>query len=249
MRGQCSAVRARPARAQDGRSAVENFRLDEKVVEHAMHVVRDGRTEHDFGIARHFDRAAHERVVGDAHAAQFDIVFRRHGDFGVRLNVAVAAIEFDARFAEGGLITVRGGERWLQCVRPELAAGHVAHVTEHAPVVARAVLAPARDAQIVPAAVAAARIREHDVIAAVRQYLHAGHAGGRVGEYTYGQFVDGGNRSCVHQFRVLRDTPHSCAERAPAEAAMSPAPSVRRRSGAASACPAAVSAIATRLMP
>ncbi len=38
--------------------------------------------------------------------------------------------------------------------------------------IARAVFAPARHCEVVPAAVAAARIRQHDVIAAVREHLH-----------------------------------------------------------------------------
>ena len=56
--------------------------------------------------------------------------------------------------------------------RPELAARQIAEVAEAAPVVAGGVLAPARDGEILPAAVAAAGVRDHDVVAAVRQQLH-----------------------------------------------------------------------------
>ena len=63
-------------------------------------------------------------------------------------------------------------ERRLVGGRPELPARHVAEVAERAPVVAGGVFTPARDRDVLPAAVAAARIRDHHVVSAVRQQLH-----------------------------------------------------------------------------
>ena len=57
-------------------------------------------------------------------------------------------------------------------IRPEHRAAEVADVTERAPVVAGRVFAPAGHGEVFPAAVAAARIRHHHVVMAIRQQLH-----------------------------------------------------------------------------
>ncbi len=72
---------------------------------------------------------------------------------------------------------------WLVRGGPEVAVVHVAHVAEGAPVVAGAVFAPARDRLVFPAAVAAAGIGHHHVIAAVGQQLGFRHRGAVRGEH------------------------------------------------------------------
>ena len=57
---------------------------------------------------------------------------------------------------------------------PEAFTASFADVAERAPVVARAVLAPARDRDVAPPAVATACVRDGDVIAAVGQQVHLG---------------------------------------------------------------------------
>ncbi len=117
---------------------------------------------------------ARAAAVGDAHAPELDVVLGRDDDLGVRVDAEVAAAELGAALGEDRLVAVGLPERRLVRRRPELAAGGVAQVDEAAPGVAGGVLAPARHRQVLPAAVAAAGLRDHDVVAAVRQQLHLG---------------------------------------------------------------------------
>ena len=61
--------------------------------------------------------------------------------------------------------------RRLMRGRPDLAVVDIAQKAEGAPVVARAVLAPAGDGEVLPAAVAAAGMGDHHVVSAVGQQL------------------------------------------------------------------------------
>ena len=105
---------------------------------------------------------------------QLDIVFGRNDDFQARVVIVVAAAKFDASLRERGLVRVCPRERRLMRSGPEHAARDIADVAEAAPVVARRILSPARDGEIFPAAVAAAGVGDHDVVAAIRQQLHFG---------------------------------------------------------------------------
>ena len=166
------ADRARPARAEDRVALADDFGLHEKVAERSLHGVRCGGSEHDFRVAGDFDDPARARAVGDAHAAQFDIVFRRDDNLRIGFDIVVAAPEFGAAFGEHRLVAVGALAGRLVRGRPELAADHVAQIEKRAPVIAGAVFAPARDREVAPAAVAAAGVGHHDMVAAVRQQLH-----------------------------------------------------------------------------
>ncbi len=169
------AVRTRAARAQDRVLRRQYLGLHKQVAESRVRGIGGSRRQHDFGIAGDVDGAPRAGAVGDVGAAQFDIVFRRHHDFGVQLDIVVAAAEFGTPFRENHLVVIRLGQGWLVCGGPERTVGRivfpVAHVAERTPIVARAILAPARQRQFLPAAVAAAGIADHQVIAAIGQQL------------------------------------------------------------------------------
>src|SRR5687767_9861413 len=94
------ADRARSPRAQDCVTRAQDGGLDEQVAERWLYRVRDRGREHDFRVARDLDRPAYAREIGEADAAQLDIVFRRYDDLRIRLTVTVAAPEFRATLGE-----------------------------------------------------------------------------------------------------------------------------------------------------
>ena len=85
--------RAGPARAEDAVPVADDFRLDEQVVERRMRGVGAGRGQHHLGVARSAPGCARPRTVGDAHAAQLDVIFGRDGDLGVGIQIQVAPAE------------------------------------------------------------------------------------------------------------------------------------------------------------
>jgi hypothetical protein len=84
------AQRTRSARAQDGTPLGQNLGLDKKVAEGRVQFVGGRRRDDDFGITRDIDLPALPRAIGDAHPAQLDVIFGRHDDLGMRLEIAVA---------------------------------------------------------------------------------------------------------------------------------------------------------------
>ena len=137
------------------------------------------RRQHHLGVAGELDAAPRAAQVGQAQAAQLDVVFRRDNDLGVGVDTLISAAKLGATFAENGFVGVGLPLRGLVRARPAGAGFGVAQVAEAAPGIAGGVFAPARHGQVFPAAVAAARIGDHDVVAAVGQQLHLGR--GRVG--------------------------------------------------------------------
>ena len=178
-------ARARPARAQNRGAPLDDLGLHEQVAERGVQRVGCRRRQHHFGIARDFYRAARAAAVGDAHAAQLDVVLGRNDDLGMRLDIEIAPAKLGAAFGEDRLVVLGGAQRGLVRDRPELAARNVAQVTEHSPVVACRVFAPARDREVFPAAAAAARVGHHHVVAAVGQQMHFGHRRVRSGQHAY----------------------------------------------------------------
>ena len=73
-------------------------------------------------------------------------------------------------------------ECWLIGRRPERAGRHIEEIAERAPVVACTILAPACDCDVLPATVAAARVRYHHVISTVRQQLYGWYRRGGTAE-------------------------------------------------------------------
>src|ERR1019366_10756427 len=114
------------------------------------------RRQDDLGVARELDAAQNAAQVGQAQAAQLDVVFRRDDDFGVGVDALVTAAELGAALGEDGFVGVGLPLGGLVRARPEGAGFDIAQVAEAAPGVAGGVFAPARHGQIFPAAVAAA---------------------------------------------------------------------------------------------
>ena len=196
------AQRTGPARAQDGVPLRQDLGLHEEIAEGRMQRIGGRGRDHHFGVSRYIDFPALPRSVGDAQPAQLDIVLGRDDDLGMGLEIpiaaglgraladagadGVAAAKFGAPLREDRLETARWLERRLMAGQPEITRGSprdLADVTEGAPVVAGAVFAPARDGNILPAAVTAARLGDHDVVAAVGQQLHLGHRRIRTAEH------------------------------------------------------------------
>ena len=197
-------VRAGPARAQDGLPLRDDLGLHEEIGERRMQRVGGSGREHDFRVAGDLDRAPRSRAVGDAEPAQLDVVFGRNDDFGMRLEIVVAPAKFGARFGEYRFVVRRARRRRLMRGRPEVAAGRVADVAERPPVVAGAVFAPAGDGEVLPAAAPAARVRDHDVVAAVRQQLHFRYRRVGAGENAHGRFRAARNRAYRGQLGGMR---------------------------------------------
>src|SRR5205814_6186237 len=84
----------------------------------------------------------------------------------------IAAPELHSGIGKNGFVLFRWLQRWLVSGRPGIAICHVADVAECSPIVSRAVFAPARDRDVLPAAVATSGIGEHHVVAAVRKQLN-----------------------------------------------------------------------------
>src|SRR4029453_17342905 len=102
------------------------------------------------------------------------------------LEILVATSKLDTRLGEARLERGGGQACGGEGGRPDLAACTIAEITERAPRVTGRVLAPARDGDIPPAAVSAACIADHDVVAAVGQELHGGSRRVRRGEDPHG---------------------------------------------------------------
>ena len=97
---------AGPAGAENRLPLAEDLGLNEKIAERRMQRVRGRRCENDFRVTRDVDRSARPRAVGDADPAQFDVVFRRNGDLGMRVEVVVAAAELRPRLRENRFVIV-----------------------------------------------------------------------------------------------------------------------------------------------
>ncbi|KAG1318719.1 hypothetical protein G6F63_015088 [Rhizopus arrhizus] len=144
-----------------------------------MQFVGHGRGDDNLRIAGDLEGTAFAPAVGQAAAPQFDIVFGRHDDFRMRVDLIVGAPELCAAFRKDHFVVIGALQGRLIGGGPDVAAVCVAQIAERAPVVAGAVFAPARDGQVPPAAGARAAIGDHHVVAAVGQQLDFGN--GRVG--------------------------------------------------------------------
>ena len=202
-----------PPLAEDGSVPGKDLGLHEQVAEGAMGQVGvQGRHDH-FRVARHLDLAGVVGQIGEGDAADLDVVFGRHADLGVRFDGVIDSAVLGARLHEDRLVALGLASRRLIGGRPVAARLAIAQVDERAVAVARRVLAPTRHGQIAPAAVSAARVGGHDVVAAVRQQVDLGQRRVRVGEHAMdGARLRGGGASClghlvrarVHDDRMFR---------------------------------------------
>ena len=175
------ALGAGPAGAEDGPLPGQYLGLHEEVAERRMQLIGRWRGQDHFGVTGDVDDPAYPGAVGDADAAQLDVVLGRNRDLGMGVVVVVPAVELSPPFGKDRLEMLGGLERGLKGRGPELPAGHVADVAEDPPVVAGAVLAPAGDGQVLPPAGAPPGVGDHHVVAAVGEQLHFGMRGvGRV---------------------------------------------------------------------
>ena len=166
--------RAGPAGAEDRLQPANDLGLDEEVPERRMQRVCGRRCKNHFRVTRDFNRPACPGAIDDADPAHLGVVLGRNGDFRVRVEFVVAAAELHPRLRENRLVLLRLLERRLVSGGPELPACRIADVAERAPVVAGAVFTPARHRDVLPAAVTAARIRDHHVVSAVRHSCTSG---------------------------------------------------------------------------
>ncbi|MBF8260466.1 MAG: hypothetical protein HW377_2840, partial [Actinobacteria bacterium] len=160
------------AGAEDRLPLANDLGLDEEVPECRMQRVGGRRCKDHFRVTRDFNRPACLGAVHDAYPAHLGVVLGRNGDFRVRVEFVVAAAKLHPRLRENRLVLLRLLERRLVGGGPELPACRIPDVAERAPVVTGAVFTPARHRDVLPAAVAAARVRDHHVVSAVRQQLH-----------------------------------------------------------------------------
>ncbi len=182
---------ARPTGAKNGASPRDDLGLDEQVAECRMQRVRGRRREDHLGIARHVQRPRGPRPIGDVDPAELDVVFRRNHDLGMRLEIEILASKLRPALREDRFVAIRLLPRRLVCRRPELAACLVAQIAEGAPIVGRGVFAPPGHGQVFPATAAASGIRDHDVVAAVRQQVHLRDRGVRTGQHAHRQLRTG----------------------------------------------------------
>jgi hypothetical protein len=94
---------------------MQDLGFDEQFAERRMSGVGGRRCENDFRVARDIKRPSYERTVGDADPAQLNIVFRRNGDFGERLDIVITATKRCTPNREDHFGGVCAPERWLIC--------------------------------------------------------------------------------------------------------------------------------------
>ena len=87
--------RARPAAEQQAGALRIELGLDEQLAERRMREVVLRTRQHDLRVAGDLDLARLRAAVGDRQPPHLHVVFRRHGDLELRLDVGVAAAERD----------------------------------------------------------------------------------------------------------------------------------------------------------
>ncbi len=134
------------------------------------HVRRLG-AEHQFRVRGHFNLARARGGIADGQPPHFGIVFRGDLHFERGHQVAIAADDLGAVLGEAHFVDSGLHGAGLVAGRPGSPAVDVTQQEETSGVVARGVFAPARDRQVVPAAVTRARGRDHDRVAAIREQV------------------------------------------------------------------------------
>ncbi len=197
-------VRTRPARAQHGLLGGQDLALHEQVAEGRVRIVGGRRCQYHFGIGGDFHGARATAAVGQPQAPEFDVVLGGDGHLQVALATVKRAAEFGLGVGEDGLVVVHRHAGGLVGGRPEVAAVHVAQVAERAPGIGGAVLAPAGEREVAVAAVAAAGMGEHAVVAAVGQQLHFRARAAGLAQHAQGRFVLGGGGVLAQRFDFMR---------------------------------------------
>ncbi|MND79354.1 hypothetical protein D3C80_710910 [compost metagenome] len=173
--------------AQNGVLIRQQFGLYEQVAERRVGQIIAGRCQHHFCIAGDFDSARLLAAVDQRYAAQLNIIFRRYHHLRFHRQRPLLTLELGPGVVEHGAVPLGGTTDRLPGIAPDLTGLRVAQVTESAPVIAGGVFAPAGQGQILPAAVAAAGLGEHQVIVGVGQQLHFGDRGVHTVELACGE--------------------------------------------------------------
>ena len=171
--GRRLAARTRAPRAEDGALVGDDLGLDEEVAERRVQRVggRGGAAPPPRSSSPRSSVASGRSWSGAAGAA------RRRPRATPRSRCSsrsgVVRLRNSARASENTVSNRSAGCSGRLVRRgPERAGRHVPEVAERPPVVRGRVLAPAGDGEVLPSAVAAARVGDHDVVPAVRQQLH-----------------------------------------------------------------------------
>ena len=168
------------AAAADERGRIRHvLGLHEQLAERWMGQVIGRRAEHDLGVAGDLDLARPPAAIGQRQASNLHIVLGRHHDVELRGDAVVGAAVDGLLRRERDVVVLRLATRGLVGGRPDEARSHVAQVQELAARVGRAVVAHARDRQLPPVAVAAARVGDDGDVRAVRQELRMRRGGVR----------------------------------------------------------------------
>ena len=152
----CIVCRPSAACAHNGLRCRQDFRFNKKLFKRRVRCIGCCRGQHHFCVTGEIQRPGRWRVVGDTDTAQLHAVFGRHHHFHLDRNALVAAAKCGASSQKEGFIHVCRLQRGLLSDRPDMAAGTVAQIAKAAPRVTGRILAPARQRQSIPLAVAAA---------------------------------------------------------------------------------------------
>ena len=172
-----SSDRARTATEQKARALGIEFGLDEQLAKRRVSEIVLGTSQHDLGIAGHFDLTGLSAVVGDRQTPYFDVVLGRDGDLELGLDLSIAPaerdfVEIEDRIELVGLLT-----DWLVGGGPDPARPRIAHVDKVRPRVGGGVVAQPRDGDVAPHAEAAPGIRDRHAVATVREDVRVGARG------------------------------------------------------------------------
>ena len=176
------AGRATTPRREDGAVPGEILGLHEELGEGRVRRVGGGRREHEFGVRRELDVPRAAARIRDRDAPNLGVVLRRDDDLERRRDRPVVPDELGAILGERDVVAVRLHAARLVAGGPHVPGLHVAQEDVAPPVVAGDVLAPARDAEIAPAAVPGAGARQHHRVPAVREQVHLRRGGVRGAE-------------------------------------------------------------------
>ena len=163
--------RPRPPGTEDRLPFAHQFRLQEQVAEGGVSQVVFLRGQDHFRIASHLNGPWSIGPVRHGDSPQLNVVLGGDANLHVRIDLCLAAAEFGTALGENRFVPSRGLERRLPRCGPEGAALQVAQVAKRSPTIARAVFAPARNGQVAPAAVAAARAGHHEMVSAVGKQI------------------------------------------------------------------------------
>ena len=143
------------------------FGLDEHFRKGGMRHIGALRPQSEFRIGCDLDVARPESSIGDGHAPNLRVVFRRNQHFKRCRQSPVASGDLDAILVEIDSIFIRLRARRLKARRPNSAALRVAKKNVRSAIVSRGVLPPSRDGEVAPPAVSGTGRGQHHGIGSI----------------------------------------------------------------------------------